>query len=111
MNSNPATLPLKIYGLAQYITSYNPSDPKNITGLLNTAGLISGSYGQAINNFYTTASIPSGYKGTFELINVGSAQALSASSATYPTVSQGIETNYDSEGNELRWKLVSIDPI
>jgi hypothetical protein len=111
MNTNPATLPLSVYALAQSISAYDPTDPKNITGLVNTAGLISGSYGQAINNFNTTASIPSGYKGTFELINVGSAQALTASSATYPTVSQGIETNYDSEGNELRWKLVSIDPI
>ena len=116
MNSNPATLPLKIYGLAQYITSYNPSDPKNITGLLNTAGLISGSYGQAINNFYTTASIPSGYKGTFELINVGAGQALSASFTSYPTVYEGIANNYNDstsmgDGNELRWKLVSILPI
>jgi hypothetical protein len=116
MNSNPATLPLKIYGLAQYITSYNPSDPKNITGLLNTAGLISGSYGQTINNFYTTASIPSGYKGTFELINVGAGQALSASFTSYPTVYEGIANNYNDstsmgDGNELRWKLVSVLPI
>jgi hypothetical protein len=111
MNTNLATLPLSVYAVAQSISAYDSADPKNITGLVNTSGLISGSYGQAINNFNTTASIPSGYKGTFELINVGSAQALTASSATYPTVSQGIETNYDSEGNELRWKLVSIDPI
>jgi hypothetical protein len=111
MNTNLATLPLSVYALAQSISAYDPADPKNITGLVNTAGLISGSYGQVINNFNTTASIPSGYKGVFELINVGSAQALSASFSTYPTVSQGIETNYDSEGNELRWKLVSVLPI
>jgi len=116
MNSNPATLPLSIYGLAQSITAYDPADPKNITGLLNTAGLISGSYGQAINNFNTTASIPSGYKGTFELINVGSSQALSASFTSYPTVYEGIANNYSDstsagDGNELRWKLVSVLPI
>jgi hypothetical protein len=114
MNSNPATLSLKVLALAQSITSYNPSDLKNITGLANTAGLISGSYGQAINNFYTSASIPSGHKGTFELINVGYSQALSASFTSYPTVSEGVFTNYNnnsSDGNELRWKLVSIDPI
>ena len=115
MNSNPAFQPLSVYGLAQLITSYDPSTPKQITGLSNTAGLISGSYGQAINNFSTTASIPSGYKGTFELINVGYSQALTASSVTYPTVSEGIANNYDNgtagDGSELRWKLVSILPI
>jgi hypothetical protein len=116
MNSNPATLSLKVLALAQSISAYNPSDPKNITGLVNTAGLISGSYGQVINNFYSSASIPSGYKGTFELINVGSSQALSASFASYPTVNEGIANNYDDstsmgDGNELRWKLVSILPI
>jgi hypothetical protein len=115
MNSNPALQPLSVYGLAQLITSYDPSTPKQITGLFNTAGLISGSYGQAINNFSTTASIPSGYKGTFELINVGYSQALTASTATYPTVNEGIANNYDNgtagDGSELRWKLVSILPI
>lgn len=111
MNFNPALAPISVYALAQQITAFNPSTPKSITGLSNTAGLISGSYGQSINNFNTTASIPSGYKGVFELINVGSSQALTASISTYPTVNEGIYTNYGFDGNQLRWKLVSIDPI
>jgi hypothetical protein len=111
MNYNPALAPISVYALAQQITTFNPSTPKQITGLSNTAGLISGSYGQAINNFTTTASIPSGYKGTFELINVGYSQALTSSIDTYPTVNDGVYTNYGFDGNQLRWKLVSILPI
>jgi hypothetical protein len=111
MNFNPALAPISVYALAQQITTFNPSTPKQITGLSNTAGLFSGSYGQAIDNFNTTASIPSGYKGVFELINVGYSQALTASISTYPTVNDGVYTNYGFDGNQLRWKLISVLPI